>query len=110
MLIMGLFWWRLSHFAPLHYARCLMEGVDAVALLTVWYTSGLSYFISVMLVPQNAMVAVVAITMVIGGFLNGVEPRLRNLSTFMKGVEGKRANAISSSVLKAFGMESTCRN
>ncbi len=34
------------------------------------------------------MVAVVALTMVIGGFLNGVEPRLRELSNFMKGVEG----------------------
>ena len=43
---------------------------------------------SVMLEPQNSMVASVAIVLVLGGFFNGVEPRLRTQTPFMKNVFG----------------------
>jgi len=44
---------------------------------------------SVMLEPQNSMVASVAIVLVLGGFFNGVEPRLRTQTPFMKNVFGE---------------------
>lgn len=54
----------------------------------VWYCSGLGYVMSVMLEPQNSMVASVAIVLVLGGFFNGVEPRFRTLTPTMKTVFG----------------------
>ncbi len=54
----------------------------------MWYCSGLGYVMSVMLEPQNSMVASVAIVLVLGGFFNGVEPRFRTLSPTMKTVFG----------------------
>ena len=63
----------------------------AVAVLVTWYTSGLSYFMSVVLAPQNSMVAAVASCMVLGGFLNGVEPRFKELSNLMKGLVGEQS-------------------
>lgn len=53
-----------------------------------WYTSGLGYVMSVMLEQQNSMVASVAVCLVLGGFFNGIEPRFRTLSSFMKVVFG----------------------
>lgn len=61
----------------------------AVAVGVVWYCSGLGYMMSVMLEPQNSMVASVAIVLVLGGFFNGVEPRLRTQTPFMKNVFGE---------------------
>ena len=55
----------------------------------VWYCSGLGYVMSVMLEPQNSMVASVAIVLVLGGFFNGVEPRFRTLTPTMKTVFGE---------------------
>lgn len=43
---------------------------------------------SVMLEQQNSMVASVAVCLVLGGFFNGIEPRFRTLSPFMKAVFG----------------------
>ncbi len=60
----------------------------AVAVGVVWYCSGLGYVMSVMLEPQNSMVASVAIVLVLGGFFNGVEPRFRTLTPTMKTVFG----------------------
>lgn len=60
----------------------------AVSVGVVWYTSGLGYVMSVMLEPQNSMVASVAVCLVLGGFFNGIEPRFRTLSSFMKVVFG----------------------
>ena len=60
----------------------------AVAVAVVWYCSGLGYVMSVMLEPQNSMVASVAIVLVLGGFFNGVEPRFRTLTPTMKAVFG----------------------
>ncbi len=62
---------------------------DAVAVLVTWYTSGLGYLMSVVMAPQNSMVAAVAVCMIVGGFLNGVEPRYRSLSPVMKHVFGE---------------------
>ena len=45
---------------------------------------------SVTLAPQNSMVAAVAVCMIVGGFLNGVEPRYRTLTTPMKHVFGEQ--------------------
>ena len=61
----------------------------AVAVLVTWYTSGLGYFMSVVMAPQNSMVAAVAVCMIVGGFLNGVEPKYRTLTTPMKHVFGQ---------------------
>ena len=44
---------------------------------------------SVVMAPQNSMVGAVAVCMIVGGFLNGVEPRYRSLSPVMKHVFGK---------------------
>ena len=55
----------------------------------MWYCSGLGYVMSVMLEPQNSMVASVAIVLVLGGFFNGVEPRFRTLTPTMKAVFGE---------------------
>jgi len=63
-------------------------GCGAVSLGVVWYTSGLGYVMSVMLEQQNSMVASVATCLVLGGFFNGIEPRFRTLSPFMKVVFG----------------------
>ena len=60
----------------------------AVSVAVVWYCSGLGYVMSVMLEPQNSMVASVAIVLVLGGFFNGVEPRFRTLTPTMKAVFG----------------------
>lgn len=60
----------------------------AVAVLVTWYTSGLGYLMSVVMAPQNSMVAAVATCMIVGGFLNGVEPRYRALSPVMQKVIG----------------------
>ena len=60
----------------------------AAAALLTWYTSGLGYLMSVVMAPQNSMVAAVAVCMIVGGFLNGIEPRYRSLSPVMKNVFG----------------------
>ena len=59
----------------------------------MWYCSGLGYVMSVMLEPQNSMVASVAIVLVLGGFFNGVEPRFRTLTPTMKTVFGAPTRA-----------------
>ncbi|KAL0020410.1 hypothetical protein WJX77_000240 [Trebouxia sp. C0004] len=79
-------------FMSLYYTLTLPEikFVDyyIVAVLVTWYTSGLGYLMSVVMAPQNSMVAAVAVCMIVGGFLNGVEPRYRSLSSVMKHVFG----------------------
>ena len=65
----------------------------AVAVLVAWYTSGLGYLMSVIMAPQNSMVAAVAACMILGGFLNGVEPKYRSLSPVMKRVIGEPASS-----------------
>ncbi|KAK9803611.1 hypothetical protein WJX72_004863 [[Myrmecia] bisecta] len=79
-------------FMSLYYTLTLPEiaFVDyyTVSLLVVWYTTGLGYLLSVVMAPQNSMVAVVAVTLVFGGFLNGVEPKYRSLTQLMKHVFG----------------------
>ncbi|KAL0037315.1 hypothetical protein WJX79_001603 [Trebouxia sp. C0005] len=79
-------------FMSLYYTLTLPEikFVDyyIVAVLVTWYTSGLGYLVSVVMAPQNSMVAAVAVCMIVGGFLNGVEPRYRSLSPVMKHVFG----------------------
>lgn len=64
--------------------KCLL----AVAWLVAWYASGLGYWASVAMAPQNSMVAAATTVMIMGGFLNGVDPRFRSLSPFMKHVIG----------------------
>lgn len=64
---------------------------SAVSLGVVWYTSGLGYVMSVMLEPANSMVASVAVCLVLGGFFNGIEPRLRTLSPAVKVIFGERS-------------------
>lgn len=64
-------------------------GHYAVAWLVAWYSSGLGYWASVAMAPQNSMVAAATGIMILGGFLNGVDPRFRNLSPFMKHVIGQ---------------------
>ena len=71
--------------------------LGAVAVLVTWYTSGLGYLMSVVMAPQNSMVGAVAVCMIVGGFLNGVEPRYRTLSPVMKHVFGE-APALSLSL------------
>ena len=63
----------------------------AVAVLVVWYASGVGYCLSVLLAPPNALTASVAFIMLMGGFLNGVQPRYVSLSPFMKKAVGARA-------------------
>lgn len=63
-----------------------------MAVLVTWYTSGLGYLMSVIMAPQNSMVAAVAVCMIVGGFLNGVEPRYRSLTTPMKHVFGESSS------------------
>ena len=65
-----------------------------MAVSVTWYTSGLGYLMSVILAPQNSMVAAVAVCMIVGGFLNGVEPRYRTLTTPMKHVFGKQLSRV----------------
>lgn len=60
----------------------------AVAVLVVWYTSGLAYLCSVLMAHQNAQIAAVSATVVCGGFLNGVQPRYRDLSKTMRIITG----------------------
>ena len=62
--------------------------MNVVAVLVTWYTSGLGYLMSVVMAPQNSMVGAVATCMIVGGFLNGVEPRYRALSPIMQKVIG----------------------
>ena len=50
---------------------------------------GAGYWASVAMAPQNSMVAAATSIMVLGGFLNGVDPRFRDLSPFMKHVIGQ---------------------
>ena len=59
-----------------------------MAVLVVWYASGVGYCMSVLLAPQNALTASVATIMITGGFLNGVQPRYSSLSPFMKHAVG----------------------
>ena len=61
----------------------------AVAWLVAWYASGLGYWASVAMAPQNSMVAAATSVMIMGGFLNGVDPSFRSLSPFMKHVIGE---------------------
>lgn len=82
---------RIVNGSQLHYIDigvhiCIC---DAVAVLVTWYTSGLGYLMSVVMAPQNSMVAAVAVCMIVGGFLNGVEPRYRALTPIMKHVFGE---------------------
>ena len=63
--------------------------VTAVAWMVAWYASGLGYWASVAMAPQNSMVAAATCIMILGGFLNGVDPRFRSLSPFMKHVIGE---------------------
>ena len=65
--------------------------VTAVAWMVAWYASGLGYWASVAMAPQNSMVAAATCIMILGGFLNGVDPRFRSLSPFMKHVIGEPA-------------------
>jgi len=79
-------------FMSLYYTLTLPE-IDfvhyyIVAWLVAWYSSGLGYLASVAMAPQNSMVAAATSIMVLGGFLNGVDPRFRSLSPFMKHVIG----------------------
>lgn len=60
-----------------------------MAWLVAWYASGLGYWASVAMAPQNSMVAAATSIMILGGFLNGVDPRFRSLSPFMKHVIGQ---------------------
>ena len=69
---------------------CVTACAGAVSLGVVWYTSGLGYVMSVMLEPANSMVASVAVCLVLGGFFNGIEPRLRTLSPAVKTIFGAR--------------------
>lgn len=55
-----------------------------MAALVVWYGSGMGYLMSVIFPPESSLTAAVAAAMVLGGFLNGVQPRLRTLATFAK--------------------------
>lgn len=79
-------------FMSLYYTLTLPEikfmDYYTVAVLVTWYTSGLGYLMSVVMAPQNSMVAAVAVCMIVGGFLNGIEPRYRSLSPIMKHVFG----------------------
>ena len=62
-----------------------------MAVLVVWYASGVGYVASILMAPQNAMTAAVATVMIMGGFLNGVQPRYVSLSPFMKRAVGERS-------------------
>ncbi|KAK9908170.1 hypothetical protein WJX75_003729 [Coccomyxa subellipsoidea] len=79
-------------FMSVYYTLTLPEikfiNYYIISLGVVWYTSGLGYVMSVMLEQQNSMVASVAVCLVLGGFFNGIEPRFRTLSPFMKAVFG----------------------
>ena len=55
-----------------------------MAALVVWYASGVGCLMSVLLPPQSSLTAAVAAVMVLGGFLNGVQPRLRSLAPTTK--------------------------
>ena len=39
-----------------------------MAVLVVWYASGVGYVASILMAPQNAMTAAVATVMIMGGF------------------------------------------
>ncbi|BDA44911.1 probable broad substrate specificity ATP-binding cassette transporter at N-terminal half [Coccomyxa sp. Obi] len=79
-------------FMSVYYTLTLPEikfiNYYIISLGVTWYTSGLGYVMSVMLEQQNSMVASVAVCLVLGGFFNGIEPRFRTLSSFMKVVFG----------------------
>ena len=68
--------------------QALTGRLPAVAVLVVWYASGVGYVASILMAPQNAMTAAVATVMIMGGFLNGVQPRYVSLSPFMKRAVG----------------------
>eukprot|EP00887_Chlorella_sp_A99_P006238 scaffold3.g6238.t1 len=55
-----------------------------VGVLVVWYASSLGCLLSVLVSPSNSLVAAVAFTMVLSGFLNGVTPNYAGLSPAMK--------------------------
>jgi hypothetical protein len=80
-------------FMSLYYTLTLPEidfvNYYVVAWLVAWYSSGLGYWASVAMAPQNSMVAAATSIMVLGGFLNGVDPRFRSLSPLMKHVIGQ---------------------
>ena len=61
-----------------------------MAVLVVWYASGVGYCMSALLAPQNALTASVAAIMLLGGFLNGVQPSYVSLSPFMKHAVGEQ--------------------
>ncbi len=67
--------------------------MTVVRVVTQWlcwsHSTRLGYLMSVVMAPQNSMVAAVTVCMVVGGFLNGVEPRYRSLSPVMKHVFGE---------------------
>ena len=60
-----------------------------MAVLVVWYGSGVGCLMSVLLPPQSSLTAAVAAVMVLGGFLNGVQPQLRSLTPFTKRALGE---------------------
>jgi hypothetical protein len=70
-----------------------MCGMTVVRVVTQWlcwsHSTRLGYLMSVVMAPQNSMVAAVTVCMIVGGFLNGVEPRYRSLSPVMKHVFGE---------------------
>lgn len=59
-----------------------------VGVLVVWYCSSMGCLVSILISPANSLVTAVAIVMVTGGFVNGVTPAYRTLSTVMKGITG----------------------
>eukprot|EP00884_Botryococcus_braunii_P009425 jgi/Botrbrau1/18484/Bobra.0072s0064.1 len=79
-------------FLSVYYTLTLPEihflDYYVVAVLVVWYTSGLAYLCSILMAHQNAQIAAVSATVVCGGFLNGVQPRFRDLSKTMRVITG----------------------
>ncbi|GAB4822174.1 hypothetical protein N2152v2_009220 [Parachlorella kessleri] len=57
-------------------------------LLVTWYCSSLGCLMSVVLRPANALVATIVVALMLGGFLNGVNPKYREMSPTMKRVSG----------------------
>ena len=80
---------KLQQTNQCHCLRWTQSCLYVAAWLVSWYATGVGYWFSLAFSKDNSMIACAGILLMMGGFLNGVDPRYRTLSPFMKRVTGE---------------------
>ena len=57
-----------------HYHHHIMARYYLAVLMTSWYASGVSYMMSVLMNPTNAIVSTVAFILILNNFVSGTAP------------------------------------